>query len=199
MDLRQEQLEKERALLAAIRKGHRDRWGQVYDLYAPLLYRRILMPRLANPTAAEDALSETFRTAIENFGKYKDHPAGIYPWLARIAHNKAIDLHRVRASTGRKIRDLTVQLDPLMQQVPSADELMELKVEERGLGEKMKACLGALNPRYRTALELRFLKEKSRQHCAEALEVKVATFDVLLLRAVRALRKAWEEELGPHG
>ncbi len=194
MDPRQEQLEKERALLAAIRKGNRESWGKLYDLYAPLLYRRILMPRLANPSAAEDALSETFRTAIENFEKFEDQPTGIYPWLCRIAHNKAIDLHRVRATTGRKIRDLSEQLDPLMQRVPGADELLELKLEERGLKAKIQANLSALNPRYKKALELRFLQGKPREECALLLEVKVGTFDVLLLRAVRALRKVWEEE-----
>lgn len=196
MDQRQEQLEKERALLATIRTGDRRPWGDLYDMYAPVLYRRILMPRLANPTAAEDALSETFRTAMERFEQYQDHPAGIYPWLARIGQNKAIDMHRVRATTGRKLNDLTDLLSPLMERVPGADELLELKLEEGGLGARMNALLGSLHPRYRRALELRFLEEKSREVCAELLEVKVATFDVLLLRALRSLRKAWDQE-GP--
>lgn len=152
------------------------------------------MPRLANPTAAEDALSETFRTAIERFEQYRDQPAGIYPWLARIGQNKAIDMHRVRATTGRKLIDLTDLFLPLMEKVPGADELLELKLEEGGLSAKMQECLKSLNPRYQKALELRFLEEKSREDCAQLLQVKVATFDVLLLRAVRSLRKAWQGE-----
>lgn len=191
MDQRQERLEKERALLTAIRRGDRRPWGDLYDMYAPVLYRRILMPRLANPTAAEDALSETFRTALERFEQYQEQPTGIYPWLARIAQNKAIDMHRVRATTGRRLNDLTLILAPFLEQVPGADDLLQLKAEERGIEARMRQCLKALNPRYQMALDLRFLQEKSREDCAKQLEVKVATFDVLLLRAVRSLRKVW--------
>lgn len=157
------------------------------------------MPRLLNPTAAEDALSETFRTAIERIGQYSDQPSGIYPWLARIAHNKAMDMHRARKITGRKISDLESLLGPLMDHIPGADELLELRLEEHQLSTKMKMCLESLNPRYRQALELRFLGDKSRIECAAVLQVKVATFDVLLLRAVRALSKAWTAGAGSHG
>ena len=54
--------------------------------------------------------------------------------------------------------------------------------------------LARLNPRYRRALELRFFEERSRQECAAALEVKLGTFDVLLLRALRAFRKEWDHD-----
>ena len=62
-------------------------------------------------------------------------------------------------------------------------------------GEKLRAAvaaaLGRINPRYRRALELRFFEEHERTACAAALEIKVGTFDVLLLRALRAFRAAW--------
>ena len=190
---KEEQLQKERALLATIRKGDLSAWAHLYDLYAPLIYQRILMPRLANPTAAEDALSETFRTAIEKLDLYQDHPAGIFPWLGRIAHNKAMDLHRARSISGRKIEDLTQLLTPLMDNIPGADEVLELKDDERNLTRKMSTCLDSLNPRYKKALMLRFFEDKPRDDCAALLEVKVATFDVILLRALRAFKKAWAE------
>ncbi|MCB9624549.1 MAG: hypothetical protein H6723_14645 [Sandaracinus sp.] len=56
----------------------------------------------------------------------------------------------------------------------------------------MATCLDALNPRYRQAIELRFFDERERQDCADLLEVKLGTFDVLILRALRAFRKEWE-------
>lgn len=61
------------------------------------------------------------------------------------------------------------------------------------MAARLTECLQNLNPRYRTALTLRFLQEKSRADCALLLGVKTATFDVLLLRAVRAF-KAWNGE-----
>jgi RNA polymerase sigma factor (sigma-70 family) len=194
-----EKLKIERALLATIRKGDLRPWAQLYDMYAAPIYNRVLMPRLANPAAAEDALSETFRTAIERLDLYQDHPAGIFPWLCRIAHNKAMDLHRARSVTGRKIFDLSQLLAPLMDDIPGADEILELKVDERTIAHRMSVCLESLNPRYKRALELRFFEDKPREDCAHLLEVKVATFDVILLRALRAFKKAWTEVEAPDG
>jgi len=57
-----------------------------------------------------------------------------------------------------------------------------------------------LNERYRFAIELRFVEELSREECAARLGVKLGTFDVLLLRALRAFRKEWTARVGdpPH-
>jgi RNA polymerase sigma-70 factor (ECF subfamily) len=49
-----------------------------------------------------------------------------------------------------------------------------------------------LHPRYARALTLRFLEDRTRDECATLLEVKVATFDVVLLRALRAFRERWQ-------
>jgi RNA polymerase sigma-70 factor (ECF subfamily) len=189
-------LKEERRLVRAIRKGDQSAWGEIYSRYAPLLYRRVLMPRLANPTAAEDALSETFRLAIERIDQYEERESGLYPWLARIASNKAMDMHRARAMSGRKITDLTEQLLPFLKEVSGADELLECKVEERFLSATMATCLDRLNPRYKKVLELRFLEEKDRKSCADAMEVSIGTLDVLVLRALRALKKTWDEVPG---
>jgi DNA-directed RNA polymerase specialized sigma24 family protein len=56
--------------------------------------------------------------------------------------------------------------------------------------------LAGMNPRYARAIRLRFFDELSREVCAEALEVTVATFDVVLLRALRAFKKTWTMEIG---
>lgn len=149
------------------------------------------MPRLANTAAAEDALAETFRSAIEKFGSYTPREAGLYPWLARIAANKAMDLHRARARSGRKLADLGRMLQPLLAPVAVADDLLELRADAEELQQRVEVALEGLNPRYRRALELRFLQEKSREECAQALEVKLGTFDVLLLRALRSFQKVW--------
>jgi DNA-directed RNA polymerase specialized sigma24 family protein len=56
--------------------------------------------------------------------------------------------------------------------------------------------LASVNPRYRRAIELRFLDDRSREDCARLMEVKLGTFDVLLLRALRAFRQQWHELIG---
>ena len=53
--------------------------------------------------------------------------------------------------------------------------------------------LEAINPRYRTAIELRLIEELPREECARRLELTLGTFDVLFFRAVRAFRRKFEE------
>lgn len=182
----------EHRLVRRARGGDAAALGELYDAYAASLYRKVLLPRLGDPQAAEDALSETFRTALERLDRFEPRGLSIYRWLARIAHNKAMDMHRARAVTGRRIADLRALLEPL-NTAEGADQLLELAVESSAVKDRVRQTLAALNPRYRRAIELRFFEERSREHCAEALEVKVPTFDVVLLRALRAFRQRWQE------
>src|SRR5690606_8483200 len=154
------------------------------------------MPRLGNAQAAEDALSETFRTALERLDSFDDQGVSIYFWLTRIAVNKATDMHRVRARTRRALTSFEELLAPLRPSAPRPERQLEDKEREAMLREHVSTVLDRINPRYRSAIALRFLDEKSREECAAILDVKLGTFDVLLLRALRAFRREWEALVG---
>jgi len=181
-------LEEERRCLGALRRGDRAAFGRLYQVMAPPLYARILLPRLSDPAAAEEALAETFARAVERLGSYEDRGGSIWSWLVAIALNQALDQHRARARAGRGMAGFAALLGPLVGDAAAPnDEALD--------GEKLRAAVAAalarLNPRYRRALELRFFEERERADCAAALEIKLGTFDVVLLRALRAFRAAW--------
>lgn len=186
----------ERELVARARQGRRDAVAALYRAFAPRLYRAVLMPRLGNPQAAEDALSETFRTALERLDTFDDHRVSIYFWLSRIAMNKATDMHRVKARTRRALTSFEERIAPLRPSAPRPERELEERESEAQLRDAVSTVLGRINPRYRSAIELRFLEDKSREECAAAMDVKIGTFDVLLLRALRAFRKEWEAVVG---
>jgi RNA polymerase sigma-70 factor (ECF subfamily) len=165
----------------------------LYKTYAGVVFTRVLMPKLGNREAAEDALSETFRVAFERLAQFEQHGASVYFWLARIASNKAMDMHRAKRVTGRTIVNLEAQMGVLFEAPQTPDALLAGHIQQSEFERRLTEALAAVNPRYREALELRFLKELSREECAAQMEVKVGTFDVLLLRATKALRKQWEE------
>jgi RNA polymerase sigma-70 factor (ECF subfamily) len=60
--------------------------------------------------------------------------------------------------------------------------------------QRVGLLVARLHPRYARALTLRVLEERSREECAAALEVSTATFDVVLHRAVAALKKELARE-----
>jgi RNA polymerase sigma-70 factor (ECF subfamily) len=191
-DLNQpDQLRWEAPRLARARGGDRAAFSEIYRAYSARLFSRVLMPKLGDRAAAEDALSETFRTAFERLDDFEERGVSLYFWLARIAANKALDLHRARGATGRAISNFQVLLAPLVEAPPDPDALLELRTDHAELAGAVGAVLTRLNPRYRRAIELRIIDELPREDCAAALEVKVGTFDVLVLRALRAFKKEW--------
>ena len=86
----------EQRCLERARHGDLRAFGELYEAYAGPLYAEVLLPRLGAPAAAEEALAETFRAALEKLNTYEPQGQSIFGWLARIAINKATDLHRAR-------------------------------------------------------------------------------------------------------
>jgi RNA polymerase sigma-70 factor, ECF subfamily len=189
-------LKHERELVQRARRGERDAIAALYRAFAGRIHARVLMPRLGNAQAAEDALSETFRTALERLDQFGDQGVSIYFWLSRIAVNKATDMHRVKARTRRALASFEDLLAPLRPSAPRPERELEEAERSSHLREHVGVVLDRINPRYRRAIELRFLEDKSREECAEHMEVKLGTFDVLLLRALRSFRKEWDELVG---
>lgn len=183
---------RDREWLAALRRREPFAFERLFQLHAQALYRRVLLPRLGNAAAAEDVLADTFQRAFERIGDFEDRGKGVWGWLATIAANRARDLQREQQRRGRALVNFTALLEPLAEDAPP----LESSLERQRLRAQVERALAALTPRYRRAVELRFLEERSREECAALLEVKIGTFDVVLLRALRAFRKVWSEGAG---
>lgn len=196
-----EALRLERQTIGRALEGDKAAFAQLYRTHAPSIFARVLMPKLGNREAAEDALAETFRTAFEKLETFTDRGVSIYFWLSRIAANKALDMHRAKGTTGRALANFESLVAPLSEGTPDPSELFELRADLVTVRKAVADVLGGLNERYRRAIELRFVEELSREECAAALGVKIGTFDVLLLRALRAFRKQWTNKVGeePNG
>jgi RNA polymerase sigma-70 factor (ECF subfamily) len=151
----------------------------------------VLLPNLGDAQAAEDALSETFRALLEHLPELRADETSLWPWLCRVGRNKAIDMHRARTRTRRALVGFEGLLAPLQAGSDVGAELETLDGRTR-LRAKVAGVLGLLSERYRRAIELRFLEDRSREQCAALMQLKLGTFDVLLLRALRAFRRQWQ-------
>jgi RNA polymerase sigma-70 factor (ECF subfamily) len=185
-------LEAERRLCERAAQGDRAALGQLLRTYGPVLYRSVLLPRLGSEAVAQDALAETYARVVERFSQFQWQSCGIYPWLRVVALRIALDMLRARR------RESLFEPDDLQREIdaseidPAARADVEL-CERRDLADaraRVDAALGRLNPRYAEAIRLRVLEERTRDEVAQALGVSVATFDVVLHRAMTALKKA---------
>ena len=131
---------------------------------------------------------------LEKIDKFEEKGVSVFHWLARIGKNKALDMHRSRERTGRALCNFEGMLAPLLGDSPLPGNGLQAEEESRRLRQAVADVLEKLNPRYKQVLELRFIEDRSRKECAELLELKLGTLDVLVLRALRAFKKQWEEQ-----
>lgn len=183
------ELEEERTLAERARAGNRDALGTLLRRHGPRLYRSVLLPRLGSQVQAEEALSVTYVKVVERFDQFTWQDVGVYPWLRVIALRVALDMLRKRKREVLfEAHDLERELDASEREARSAAELE--KSDLMLSRQRVEELLAELNPRYALAIRLRILEEKSRDEAALALEVSVSTFDVVLHRAMGALKKA---------
>jgi RNA polymerase sigma factor (sigma-70 family) len=186
-------LDTEQELAVRARGGDKKALGILLTRFGPVLFRSVLLPRLGNAGAAEQALGDTYARVVERIGQFEWQGTGFYPWLRMVALRVALDLLRKRR------REVLFQPEDLQREVEDAEgggaegdisaEVIE-RSDLEAARRKVAAALSELNPRYAKAIRLRVLEERPREEVARELGVSTATFDVILHRAMTALRKA---------
>ncbi len=191
-------LEVERAWVDRAKAGDRAALRSILERYGPILFRSVLLPRLGDEARAKDALADTYTKVVTTIARYEWHPAGIYPWLRTIAFHVAIDQIRARKrETPFDDEDLQRELDRKSDPAAATDATYQQREDEAAARRKVEAALEKINPRYAQAIRMRVLEERPREEVAAALGATPATFDVILHRAMAALRKVLTAEVGP--
>jgi RNA polymerase sigma factor (sigma-70 family) len=120
---------------------------------------------------AEDCFQETFLAALRGYPKLDD-AGNLRGWLLTIAHRKAIDHHRAR---GR-------------QPLPVA-EVAETAVEDPAPDDGIWAVVGALPPKQRAAVTLRYASDLPHAEIAAALGCSPEAARRSLHEGLKRLRK----------
>lgn len=182
----------ERGLCERARGGDRAALGQILRTYGPILYRAVLLPRLGSEAAAQDALADTYARVVERFDRFEWQDCGVYPWLRVVAMRIALDqLRRRRRETLFDPDDLQREIDASSSLGAEASDVRVLEARDLEVARaRVEASLAKINPRYARAIRLRVLEERPRDEVAADLGVTTSTFDVVLHRALTALKKA---------
>jgi RNA polymerase sigma-70 factor, ECF subfamily len=148
-----------------------------------LLYRRYGPPliafcrsRLGDSGDAEDAAHETILKAHRALPGFRQD-ARLWPWIATIAANLCIDMHRSRQ-----------RLDPEADLVASLGPDVDDVVNRRLRAEIVKTALGELPEHYRTPLLLREFMGWSYDEIAAFSDKTTGSVRSTLMRARRALQ-----------
>ncbi|HHH11616.1 MAG TPA: sigma-70 family RNA polymerase sigma factor [Sorangium sp.] len=182
----------EKVLCERAKGGDKQALASLLRKHGPMLFRSVLLPRLGSEAAAQDALADTYMRVVQRFDQFEWRGCGIYPWLRVIAMRIALDMLRSRKrETLFDPADLTRAVEGAERdEQDGIDEQLCQHHDRDQARRRVNAALATINTRYAKAIRLRVLEERSREHCAEALGVTVGTFDVVLHRALKSMKKA---------
>jgi RNA polymerase sigma factor (sigma-70 family) len=184
----------EEALVAAAKEGDRDALGVLLRHYGPMVYASVLLPRLGNEAGAKDALSEVYRKVLGAIASLEYRAHGIYPWLRTIALRVALDQLRARKrNVVWSPEDIADELDARPPSSRRSAEAQWIAAEDRArVKHKVERAMARIPERYQEVIRRRVLAEEPRLEVAKTMDIKPETLDVLLHRALAALKKALE-------
>lgn len=122
--------------------------------------------------AAEDCFQETFLAALRAYPQLQD-AGNLRGWLLTIAHRKAIDHHRAR---GRRPLPVAEVPEQAVEMGPEPDE-------------RLWAAVGALPPKQRAAVSLRYGSDLPHAEIAAALGCSPEAARRSLHEGLKRLRK----------
>jgi RNA polymerase sigma-70 factor (ECF subfamily) len=170
-------------LLAAAQRWDEAALTEIYDTFAPSIYRYIYRKTGSRETS-QDLTSETFQRFLEALSRGGGPTKHLSGWLYRVAHNLVVDHYR------RQPVDPIVSLDTVDPAVPPAQE-PHLARQNRVV--HARAALSQLTPLQQDVIILRFLEELSLQEVADVLNRTVGSIKSLQHRAVNSLQRVLEE------
>ena len=111
-------------------------------------------------------------------------------WLYQIARREALDVVSKRALDSTPIDDVVIPA--------RAGDAADSALADRDLRESIERAMGELDESYRTAIELRYMAEKSYEEIADLMRLPVGTVKTYVHRGKLELKRilsrpAWRE------
>ena len=173
-------------LVGLVARGDRAAFARLVARHRTRLLA-LIARSLGSRAAAEDVVQEVFTRAWVKAPTWEVREPGrasYAAWLSRVAVNLAID-------QSRKVRPAA--LDAIEEpEDPALPADAAMIARERAA--RLKAAVAALPERQRLAIGLTYDSELSNADGAAAMGVSVGAFELLLVRARRALRLSLRDE-----
>ncbi len=178
-----ETTERNAELLFAARAGSQVAFGELRNIYAKRLFKRILSIT-RNREDAEDALQDTFLRAYLALPSFEGR-SQLSSWLIKIAINSALMMIRKRRSRPEVSMDQQLDAEDgsfpfdVRDHAPDPEQACDQKQRCTALLREIKK----LPPQLRTPLHLRISKPNSMKEIAQDLGISPAALKTRLHRA----------------
>jgi len=157
----------EQTIVRAVLRGEHDRFGRLYEMYAPLVHG-VLLARVPRDEV-DDLLQDIFLHAMRKLHTLRN-PTAFGPWIAMIARNRAMDFHRASRDMV-EVEENTAVAKPMNR---TAHEVLDF--------------IRQLPEAYRETLVLRFVEGMTGPEIAVRTGLTPASVRVNLHRGMKLLR-----------
>lgn len=163
-------------------KGDTDAFSQVYDFYAPKIFRFVFL-KIGNRENAEDLTSETFMRFWIYIQKEKITKDSAESIIYRISRNLIIDFYR-------KKEVATTEIDEIIANkiFDENQDFIEKMINKEEIREMMEA-IKELKDEYQEVIILKFVEELEIEEIAEITGKSKGSVRVISHRALKSLEK----------
>jgi len=174
-------------LVERAKRGDRRAFRMLVDRHKRMVFN-VAWRMLRNREDAEDAAQEAFLRAFRSMRTFR-RQAKFSSWLVQIAVNVCLSfVESVYAK--QTFVELREEADGTDSCFIDGEMNPEDIVARKDFGERIRALVGTLPPRYRAVITLYYLEERSYREVAEILEIPLGTVKTHLHRAKECLRKS---------
>lgn len=167
-------------------------FSEIIDRYQGPLNQFIYRIGVNDSDDREDILQETFIKAYKNLNSV-DPKQSFSAWLYRIARNTVYDAHRKNKSRGIKREFTEEEADIFWNSIPDTSQDIESTYQSKERSSEVRKALQMLPEKYKEALILFFLEEKSYTEISEILLKNENSVATLISRGKKILKKNIEK------
>ena len=177
-------MKKDIRLLEGAQRWDVDALEEIYDIYAPRIYRYAYR-HLGHLNTAQDVTSETFHRLLDALKNGGGPHTNLSAWLYRVAHNVVVDIYR------RQPDDPPVSLQDVNL---AGSAYPEHRAEHNDRVAWARRALDQLTDLQKQVIVLRYLESLSLKETAQVMNKTVNAVKALQHRAVGHLRRLLEAE-----
>lgn len=179
----------EEQILALLRQGDESALAQLYDTYAPRIYR-LAIGILTDTQQADTVVQETFIKLIKHIDQFEGR-SRISTWLYRVAYNHSLGILR----RARPMIDLDEVNEELF--IPAAmvdwSDIPDTELSNQEAMQQVQNAIEMLSPALKAVFVLRDIEELSTRETASILQISESAVKVRLHRARLVLRETLAE------
>lgn len=182
----------EEELIARAVGGDQHAYGILVERYSDFVYTVVLRV-VGSAEDAEDVAQEAFVRAHRALPRFRGD-SKFSSWLYRIAVNRALT-HLKRRTRRPDTVEMTVspRVEAEVRSRRTSEDPERLVLKEE-FSARVRGAVAELPPRYRAAVTLFYLEERSYKEVAETLGVPMGTLKTHLHRARAILKQELENE-----